>query len=202
MLAYLLSGLALGFAAGAQPGPFQTYLITQSLEKGWRKTLIAAFAPLISDGPIILVALLVLKEMPASLQRWLYIAGGLFIIHLARQSFLAWRFFDDTDTPATQHKQGLWKAALINLISPGPYMFWSLVSGPIFLRGLQQSAAAGFGFMFAFYGAMIAVNMIIIIIFGLANQIGEKFRRRMLLFASFTLVLFGIYQLWQGIVVR
>ena len=63
MLAYIIQGAPLGFAAGAQPGPFQTYLITQSLANGWRKTLIAAFAPLISDGPIILFTIFILKQI-------------------------------------------------------------------------------------------------------------------------------------------
>jgi threonine/homoserine/homoserine lactone efflux protein len=202
MVSFILSGLTLGFAAGVQPGPFQTYLITQSLEKGWRKTLIAAFAPLVSDGPIILVALFVLNRMPASLQRWLYIAGGAFILYLARDSFSAWKHFDANAPSAAQTEQGLWKAAFMNLISPGPYMFWSLVSGPIFLRGLRQSVSAGIGFLAAFYGAMILVNLSVIVLFGLASQIGGRIRREMLFLASLALFFFGIYQLWQGIVVR
>ncbi|HIE24941.1 MAG TPA: lysine transporter LysE, partial [Anaerolineales bacterium] len=94
MLPYLLQGITLGFAASAQPGPFQTYLITQTLANGWRKTLIAAFAPLVSDGPIIILAVFVLKQMPESLQRFLYIAGGIFILFLAYSSFQQWRNFD------------------------------------------------------------------------------------------------------------
>ena len=58
---YLLQGLALGFAAMAQPGPFMAYLVTQTITHGFRKTWIIAFAPLISDGPIIALALLVRK---------------------------------------------------------------------------------------------------------------------------------------------
>ena len=201
MFPYILQGLTLGFAAGAQPGPFQTYLITQTLANGWRKTLIAAFAPLISDGPIILLALLALRQMPTSLQRWLYTAGGLFILYLAWSSFQQWRAFDENaaDVPQTQ---GLWKAALMNLISPGPYIFWSLVSGPIFLKGLSEAPPNGIGFMVAFYGTMISLNLALIVLVGLASQIGGRIRRSLLLFASVALCLFGLYQLWLGIVVR
>jgi len=202
MFSFIISGLALGFAAGAQPGPFQTYLITQSLERGWKKTLIAAFAPLVSDGPIILVALLLLKQIPIALLRWLYIAGGLFILYLAWQSFRAWRSFDESAASLPQSGDGLWKAALMNLVSPGPYIFWSLVSGPVFLRGLARSTATGISFLAAFYGAMILVNFAVILLFGLASQIGARFRRGMLFLATAALFLFGIYQLWQGIVVR
>ena len=201
MLPYILQGLTLGFAAGAQPGPFQTYLITQSLANGWRKTLIAAFAPLVSDGPIILITLLVLKQMPESLQRGLYIAGGIFILYLGWSSFKQWQNFDKNVPEETQN-QGLWKAATVNFISPGPYIFWSLVSGPIFLQGLSEAPKNGIGFMVAFYGTMILLNVALIVVIGLASQIGERIQRGLLLVASIALSLFGVYQLWLGIVVR
>ena len=65
MLGYLFLGMTYAFAAAVQPGPFQAYLISQTISNGWRSTLPAAFAPLLSDGPIILVVLLVLSRMPS-----------------------------------------------------------------------------------------------------------------------------------------
>jgi len=201
MLPYIIQGLTLGFAAGAQPGPFQTYLITQALANGWRKTLIAAFAPLISDGPIIFLALFVLKQIPESLQRGLYIAGGVFILYLAWSSFKQWRAFDENVTEEAKD-QNLWKAATMNFLSPGPYIFWSIVSGPIFLKGLSEATSKGVGFMLAFYVTMIGLNLALIVILGLASQIGGRVRRWLLFFASIALSIFGLYQLWLGIVVR
>jgi threonine/homoserine/homoserine lactone efflux protein len=57
MWLYILQGIGYGFAAAAQPGPFQTYLISQTLIKGWKPTLPAAFAPFLSDGPIIALSI-------------------------------------------------------------------------------------------------------------------------------------------------
>ncbi|MBK9210593.1 MAG: hypothetical protein IPL71_20865 [Anaerolineales bacterium] len=57
-----------------QPGSFQTYLISQTLTRGWKRTLPAALAPLISDGPIILICLLLLSQVPDWLKRFLHIA--------------------------------------------------------------------------------------------------------------------------------
>lgn len=201
MLAYVLQGLTLGVAAGAQPGPFQTYIITQALANGWRKTLIAAFAPLVSDGPIIILAVFVLKQMPASLQRGLYIAGGIFILYLAWSSFQQWRTFD-ASAEEKNTQQSLWKAATMNFVSPGPYIFWSLVSGPLLLKGWSEAPSNGIGFLVAFYGTMISLNIVLIILVGVASQIGERLRRGLLLFASIALFLFGLYQLYLGLVVR
>ena len=199
MLPYIISGITLGFAAGAQPGPFQTYLITQTLANGWRKTLIAAFAPLISDGPIIILAVFVLKQMPESLQRGLYIAGGIFILFLAWSSFQQWRNFDKNAEEESK-EQNIWKAATMNFLSPGPYIFWSLVSGHIFLQGLEESPAIGISFMLAFYGTMISLNIALIVILGQASQKHARFRRSLLILATIALSIFGIYQLWLGVV--
>ena len=69
MWTFLLQGIGYGFAAAVQPGPFQTYIITQTLSRGWKRTLPAAFAPLVSDGPIILLCILVLSQVPGWMER-------------------------------------------------------------------------------------------------------------------------------------
>jgi hypothetical protein len=83
MLTYLILGMTFAFAAAVQPGPLQTYLISQTLSHGWRRTLPAAFSPLISDGPVILVTLLVLSRMPVWMAQSLRLAGGVFVLYLA-----------------------------------------------------------------------------------------------------------------------
>jgi len=75
MWIYLFQGIGYGLAAASQPGPLQTYLVSQSVTRGWRRTLPAALAPLVSDGPIIALCLLVLSKVPAWLDRFLYIGG-------------------------------------------------------------------------------------------------------------------------------
>src|SRR3972149_11687913 len=94
MWIYLLQGLGYGLAAASQPGPFQTYIISQTLTRGWKRTLPAALAPLVSDGPILLICVLMLSQVPKWMQRGLYIAGGLFILYLAYGTYKAWKNFD------------------------------------------------------------------------------------------------------------
>ena len=66
---YLMLGAVLAFAAAVQPGPFQTFLVSETLSRGWRRTVPAAFAPLLSDAPIVAVALLVLTRIPGEMIR-------------------------------------------------------------------------------------------------------------------------------------
>jgi len=124
MFPYLFQGLGLGFSAGAQPGPFQAYLISQSLSQGWRKTWIAAFAPLVSDGPIIILVLLILSQVPDWFQQVLRVAGGLFVLYLAWSTFQTWRNFSTEMGQSGQTEtKSLIHAAMMNARSPGPYLF-------------------------------------------------------------------------------
>jgi threonine/homoserine/homoserine lactone efflux protein len=148
MWLYIVQGIGYGFAAAAQPGPLQTFLISQALMKGWRKSLPAALAPLISDGPIIALCLLVLSRVPDWLQRFLYIAGGLFVIYLAYGAYRSWKSFDPRlPTPDTDARQSLLKAALTNVLGPGAYIFWTLVTGPILIRGWRETPLYGISFV-------------------------------------------------------
>ena len=74
MTTYLILGMTYAFAAAVQPGPFLTFLISQTLTTGWPRTFPGAFAPLLSDIPIIALVLLVLSRMPAWLVQLLQLA--------------------------------------------------------------------------------------------------------------------------------
>jgi threonine/homoserine/homoserine lactone efflux protein len=200
MLVYVVQGIGYGFAAAVQPGPFQTYVISQTLNRGWRRTWPAVFAPLVSDGPIIALVLLVLSQVPDWLQRFLYIASGLFILYLAANALKGWCNFDPTTVVSAEPgQQSLFRAAIMNMLSPGPYIYWSLVTGPILLTGWREAPANGIGFLVGFYAAMIASLGGIILLFAAAKHLGPKVNRALLGISAIALACFGLYQLWLGV---
>lgn len=200
MWIYLLQGIVYGLTAASQPGSFQTYLISQTLTRGWKRTLPAAFAPLLSDGPIILICILVLSQVPEWLKSFLYIAGGLFILYLAYGAYKTWKNFNlFIPVAETETRQSVLKAAMMNALNPNPYIFWTLVTGPILLQGWRESPVNGIGFLAGFYLTMIASLAGIIIVFGLAARIGPKVNRVMLGISAIALFCFGVHQLWLGI---
>lgn len=197
---YILQGIGYGFAAGVQPGPLQTYMISQALLRDWRRVLPAALAPLISDGPIITVCLLVLSQVPMWLQRFLYIAGGLFVLYLAYGAYQTWRHFGpNLPSPEAETEKSILKAALVNLLNPNPYIFWTLVTGPILLAGWRKAPAYGVGFLVGFYVTMILSLVTLILLFSTARQLGPKANRLFLGVSALSLFGFGLYQLWLGI---
>lgn len=200
MLAFLLQGLVLGLPAAAQPGPFQAYLLAQTMKNGWRRTLPAALAPLLSDGPIILLVLLVLTQLPAGFLRALQIAGGLFILYLAWGAYKTFRTADFSVPPnPTASQQSVLEAALMNALNPNPYIFWSLAAGPILLEAWRISPLHGLAFLLGFYGTLIGGFALFIILFGTARQLGPRVSRALSGVSVVALLLFGLWQLVTGL---
>lgn len=199
MPGYLLLGMTYAFAAAVQPGPFQSFLISQALSRGWRQTLPAALAPLLSDGPIILLVLLVLNQVPAWLENGLQVAGGVFLFYLAVGAWKAWQYYHTrTALPAHSSQQTLLKAALVNLLNPNPYLAWSLVMGPLLLKGWHEAPVNGVALLVGFYSTMIASQVVIILIFAAAGNRGPKIGRFMVGASALALACFGGYELWTG----
>ena len=200
MLGYIVQGFGYGFAAAAEPGPFQTYVISQALSKGWRRTLPAALAPLVSDGPIIALVLLVLNQLPDALHQFLNIASGLFILYLALNAVLSWRDYAPVaPVMPLSGQQSLLRAAVMNALSPGPYIFWGLVTGPVLLAGWREGPGNAVGFLIAFYAALVLTLAGLILLFGTARQLGPKVNRALLGISALALLGFGLYQLWLGV---
>ncbi|HOJ58668.1 MAG TPA: LysE family transporter [bacterium] len=196
---YLIQGAGLGLAAAAQPGPFQAYVISHTLDVGWRRASPVSLAPLITDGPIILLALIVLRQIPGWFEPGLCLASGLFILYLAWQAFTRWREGEANGPARPAGIRSLGQAVMINLLNPNPYIYWSLVTGPILLDGWRNAPLHGIVFLLGFYGAMVSILLVIIVFFGLARQRGPRLRRLLLGLSAMTLAGFGAWQLYRGI---
>ncbi len=198
---YLLKGFNLGFAAAVLPGPFQAYLLSQTMKNGWQRTLPAVLAPILSDGPIIVLVLAVLTQVPTWFLSVIQLVGGLFILYLARGAFLAFRHPPTPAAEATETAgRGLLKAILVNVFSPGPWIFWSTVTGPLFLEGWRDSAGAGVGFVAAFYATFIGCLAVLVALFALARRSGPAVMRVLIGVSALVLLLFGLSQVWAGVV--
>ncbi len=198
MSIYLLQGLALGFAAAVQPGPFIVYLVTETLTHGFRKTWVLAFAPLISDGPIIALALVVLSQMPAWLMNGLNLMSGIFILYLALGAYRQWRDFTALDVQEPAARQSVFRAALMNALNPMPYIYWSLVTGPILIAGWRQSPMLGLTFIISFYSMLIGALVVILALFSAARNLGNQVSRALLGISVVALAGFGLFQIIRG----
>jgi len=122
---------------------------------------------------------------------------GLYLVHGT------FKFWKNCDPQASQSEstggQSLFKAALTNILNPNPYIFWTLVTGPILIKGWRETPVNGIGFLAGFYLTFVISLAALIIIFGLASKFGPKFSRVMLGISALALFCFGLYQLWLGV---
>jgi threonine/homoserine/homoserine lactone efflux protein len=200
MAVYLFLGITYAFAAAVQPGPFQTYLISQSMSHGWRSTIPAAFAPLLSDGPIILLVLLLLSQIPFWLTQVLQCAGGIFLLYLAMGAFKTWHNYTMTNSLQNQTgPQTALKGALVNFLNPNPWLAWSLVMGPLLLKGWRETPINGISLLVGFYGTMILVTLGIILLFASARNLGPRVSRILVGISAIAMACFGLFELWSGL---
>lgn len=199
MVNYLIFGLTYAFACVVQPGPFQAFLFSQSITNGWRKTLPLVFAPLLSDLPVIILVLLVLTNIPGDVLRVIQCFGGLFLLYLAYNAYKTWKNFDLNVNPEVHQKQNFFKAALINLLNPNPYLSWSLIMGPMFIKGWNEGPSNAIALLISFYGSFVIYSIGMIALFAAARNLGPRVSRISVGISVIAFASFGFYQLWSGI---
>lgn len=199
MISYFIFGLSYSFACVVQPGPFQAYLFSQSITNGWRKTIPLVFAPLISDLPVIILVLFILTIVPPAVLGILQCFGGIFLLYLAFKAYKSLRSLNTNDKTDTSGYGNLFKAVLVNLFNPNPYFGWSLVMGPMLIKGWSESPKNGIALITGFYSSMIIYSAVMVILFSVAGNLGPQVNRISLFFSVIAFLLFGLYQLWSGI---
>ena len=199
MINYLIFGLTYAFACVVQPGPFQAFLFSQSIKNGWRKTIPLVFAPIMSDIPVILLVLLVLTNVPHEVLQGLQIVGGLFLLYLAYTAYKSWRTFTPNVNKDIAPQFTVFKAVLVNLLNPNPYLAWSLVLGPFLIKAWNEAPANGIVLLISFYGSMVIYSIGLTGLFAAARNLGPRINRIALGISVVAFAAFGVYQLWNGI---
>ena len=150
-------------------------------------------------APIIVLVLFLLSRVPAWLIQFLHIAGALFLFYLVYDTYKTWKYYDAQKKIEPQsNQQTLFKAALVNFLNPNPYLGWSLVMGPLFLRGYNEAPLNGFALIISFYATLIIGIAGIIFLFAFAKNFGPKAVKIMLGISVAALAFFAVYQLWLG----
>lgn len=202
MLALLSQGALLGLSSAAQPGPFQGYLVAQSLRNGARRSLALAAVPLVSDPPVIAVVLAVLGQVPDGLVRWLGFAGGLVVLWLGvgtLRAALGRGPPADAAAPSAGPPRGFVRATLVNLTNPNAWVFWSLVGGPILTGAWRASPLLALAFLAGFYACLAGGNVLLVLLAGRAASGGPRLARTLGVASGAGLAAFGLWQLGRAL---
>jgi len=163
MTEFLTLGVILGLSAGLAPGPLLALVIAETVRHDVKAGLKVALSPLVTDLPIILLAIVVLSQL-SDYHRVLgvisLVGGGVVAfmgLKCVRPNIL--ETGDPEDVP-----KSLRKGILVNALSPHPYLFWLSVGGPIMDRAMSVSLAALVGFLAGFYALLIGSKMLLAIV--------------------------------------
>ncbi len=174
-LEFLVSGVLLGFAAGVAPGPLMALVMGQTLRFGTREGLKVAVAPLVTDIPIVALATLLAATAAGSAEGLLgsiSLAGAAFVAYLGLDSIRARGF--DAGRP-DEAPRSWTRGAVVNALSPHPYLFWVTVGAPILIRAWSDGAPAAGAFLVGFYACLVGAKMVIAVV---AGRSGGRLRGR------------------------
>jgi len=200
MITYLSAGMVLGLSAGFSPGPLMTLVITQTLRHGIREGVKVAAAPLVTDLPIILAATFMLTRLADyhALLGAISLAGGFFVLYLARESF---RTVEIEATVQDAAPLSLGKGVVVNLLSPYPYLFWLTVGAPMIVRGWGESPLRAGLFVAGFMTCLVGTKVAIAVTAGRSRHFlrGNAYRYIMRLLGAL-LVVFALLLVKDGLV--
>lgn len=198
----LLAAVSLGLFAGVSPGPLMALVLTASLERGFRAGALTAIAPLLTDAPVILLSLVVLGRVPESLLSAITVAGGAFVAWIGVRTIVeARRSVAPGGAPAEPtDRRYVWRGALVNLLSPHPWIFWFTVGTPLMIERWPVAPWESIAFLAVFLGLLVGCKVVV----AWATSHGRRFagtlgHRRALVVLGALLIVFAAWLVWQGL---
>ena len=170
VMAFLGAGIVLGLSAGISPGPLLALVLTHTIRHGVREGIRVAAAPLLTDLPILLVSTLVLSKVAAygNLLGAVSLAGAAFLVSMAYETFRARR---QEPSASDGGPRSLRRGAMVNALSPHPYLFWLTVGAPMILKGWKTSPAAAVLFVVGFTGCLVGSKVALAVLAGRSAQL-------------------------------
>lgn len=198
MLFLIAQGISFGFSAGAMPGPLTSYMISLTLAYGWRRSIMLAFVPPVADIPFILATLFILRQVPPEFIRIIQIVGGLYLLWIAWNMWKQMRLSTVIQIDSAPAQRGFMQGVLMAWLSPGPYIFWSTILGPLLITALNQSIVHAVTFLLAFYGVFLTVMCGYVLVFDRLRRLDERIVKTISRIVLVVLVIFALQLIGQG----
>jgi threonine/homoserine/homoserine lactone efflux protein len=195
----LLLGIGLGLGAGASPGPLLALVVTNTLERGFGAGLRVAAAPLVTDVPIVLAALLAVDALPAAAVRVLGAAGGIYLLWLGADTIARTGSATPDDARDTRSAGDLLQGVMANILNPHPWLFWLSVGAPILSSAWSRAPGRGVAFLVGFYALLLGTKVALAgMVAVVRRRMVDRWYRRALAAAGAILAVAGVVLLWEA----
>ncbi len=166
MFEYLIAAMVFGLSGGLSPGPLLTLVVSETLARGRNAGLAIAMSPLITDGPAIAVAVLLLNRVENSDHALgiISIAGGALLTTYGIAGLRGSTLEVEEATTNRRLWASLGKGVSVNFLNPNPYLFWLTIGTPILLRAHESSWALAIGFLAVFYLSLVGSKCVLVLL--------------------------------------
>ena len=196
---FIAPAISFGLGAATIPGPLIAYLVNTAATSGWRRAMLVVLAPLLTDAPIIVLMTFVLGQLPAEALKLIQLGGGCLLLVIARGALLQVRAgrvmrpaADSEAAAASSWQHVLLTGIGMNLLSPGPWLFWATVNGPLLLKSLDYSPGHTLAFLLAFYGVFLGGLCCWVLLIHQARRLPDNIFRHIMLATVLLLTWFGV----------
>ena len=181
ILALAAAGTMLGVVEGLKPGPLMTMVVRETLSGGLKAGIWTAAAPIFTDGPLILLSVLVAASVANSpyLLLAITVAGALFLAKMGIDCFTL-------DPPDFNAEPGapsgsLLRGVITNLLNPNAYVFWFLIGGPLMASAVQEEWLAPVAYALSFLLTLMLTKAVVAYaVHKASNGISETVYKRLL----------------------
>ncbi len=192
----LVLGLTIGLTAGISPGPLLFLTITSALRSGARAGVIVACAPLVSDLVVVTLTLLVLGQLPHTALSVIGVVGGLFMGWLGVRTWVEARTASLSQArtqPPPSTVRALREGAVVNLLSPHPWVAWATALGPLTLAAWRDRPVGAVVFVAGFYVMLVGAKIAVALLAGQGRRrLGDQGYRAALRVAGVLLAASGV----------
>lgn len=186
---YAIAAFIFGLTGGLKPGALSVYVIHVTLTKGEKAGLLASLAPFVSDGPIILLSLLILSQG----RQFEFFIAGLSLAGAAYLIFIALKIFTtevEMAKPGSNTPASFMTAVKLNLINPAPYLFWGTVGGAYLARATLQDASV---FIIVMLGTLAITKFsIALLIKSMGHRLNSRYYSYVLRVLALLLLVFAV----------
>ena len=200
MITYIILGITMGLTAGLSPGPLLVLLISETVKHNRKSGIKVACVPLITDLPIVLITILVLKIIAdySFVLGTISMLGSVFLAYLAFENMRVKNFDPDLKKPRSN---SLGKGIITNFLNPNPYLFWMTIGAPTVVRGYNENVIRPLLFVTSFYLFLVGSKIIVALLVDRSKVLVKSNVYIIVMrILAVILVLFCLYFIKEGLV--
>lgn len=200
ILTALTVGTTLGVSAGLAPGPMTTMVLSEAIKGGPKEGIKIAFAPLLTDIPVLLVAMWLTSHLGTdnTTMAILSFAGAGMLL------FLAWDGWKTAvplqESGSDPQKSVFLRGLITSAVSPNPILFWMTIGAETIRVTLGSDLFSSGIFVASFYVMLLFSKILLAWAGGHSRAwIGKHH----LIFVNRGLAgvlgVFGLVSMWKGL---